>query len=300
MIKKSLAAILSLSVSLSSVCKAETPYYQEHRAFRFQKDDGIVLGANAVIGCAVGAIPSVVQGNKVKKILTDCSQGALGGALIYSGEKAASLSSTPGIGWLGHGLTSLGASIRENVAVGDGMLDRISYNLGPVKFTHGKKNARKDKNFNWHILPGSLIGIITNLANGHEFNANASLYTGNPVFESDSGTKNEGYALGNVTTIRRHFDYKRNDGRGYSKFHIPESKKTNTFNHEQVHANQYREFGSLEIALRQSEIYSSLSDTAHLALGPDLAVVSLFYLSTPLKERQKPMELVPYGLVKKN
>ena len=155
------AAALALFPSKSN---AEQPYYSHPRQIEFNDADAVVLGVNAGIGCAFSVVPSIVRKNKISKVLEDCLKGVLAGTVIYAGEKAASHSSTPGLGWAAHILVGDGVSMRENLALGNGLFDRLAYDIGPVRVSLGTKEANSGKNVQWHLLPGSLVGIAANIA----------------------------------------------------------------------------------------------------------------------------------------
>ncbi len=98
------AAALALSPSKS---KAEPVYYNNPHQIEFGEADAVVLGVNAGIGCAFGVVPSLVRKRRASRVLEDCLKGVLAGTFIYAGEKAASHSSTPGMGWAAHILMAM-------------------------------------------------------------------------------------------------------------------------------------------------------------------------------------------------
>ncbi len=288
---------LLFSSFLSRDAAAEV-YEQPSNQIRWSSSDAVVLGANAAIGCAIGAIPSAVRKENVLEVLENCVQGALGGSLIYAGQKAASVSyNRPGVGWLAHSLVAAGASVRENVAAGQGALDRIAYDLGPLRLSVGKKEANGGKKLQWYLLPGSLTGIAYNLAKENHLDVKSSLYHGNFIFVAEVGDKlgRGGAAFGNTTTISQSVELK--SSRGLVRYPASEHNKKVYHNHEQVHAVSYREFGTLDLALRESATYQKIMDEYHLSLGSDLLFFGTTLAFSFLPHDSHPMELVPTALV---
>ncbi|MDO8656141.1 MAG: hypothetical protein Q7K45_02805 [Nanoarchaeota archaeon] len=273
------AAALALFPSKSN---AEQPYYSHPRQIEFNDADAVVLGVNAAIGCAFGVVPSIARKNKVSKVLEDCLKGVLAGTVIYAGEKAASHSSTPGLGWAAHILVGDGVSMRENLALGNGLFDRLAYDVGPVRVSLGTKEANSGKNVQWHLLPGSLVGIADNIAYRSDWNEKATLYSGTIVFDyyrEDgfllSGSFWGGTTTGNVVTMNHAILRPTENGEIGHLIPLHPDDFTQAYNHEQVHAAQYREYGSLDLVLRLSDIYRRTMDKTHLSLGSDIVAMTL-------------------------
>ncbi len=266
------AAALAL---LPSKGKAEQPYYNNPRQIEFTEADAVVLSVNAGIGCAFAAAPSLVKGRKTTHTLENCLKGMLAGTFIYAGEKAASHAGTPGMGWTSHILMGNGASMRENVALGKGLFDRLAYDVGPFRL---EWNARQKNQ--WHILPGSVVGIAANVAYESDWNERATLYSGTIVFDyyRQDGFLNSGQyfgatTTGNVITMNHAIPSRSRPG----EYLAPRSQEdlALAYEHEQVHAAQYREFGSLDVVLRLSEGYRWTMDRTHLSLGSDVVIMAL-------------------------
>ena len=273
------AAALALSPFPS---KAQRPYYYDPHQIELKEADAVVLGVNAGIGCAFGVVPSIVRKNKVSRVLEDCLKGMLAGTVIYAGEKAAAHASTPGMGWAAKILVGDGVSMRENLALGNGLFDRLAYDIGPVRVSLGTKEANSGKNVQWHLLPGSLVGIAANIAYRSDWNEKATLYSGTIVFDYYrkgkfllSEPSFAGITTGNVVTMNHHITAHTEDGGiGYTTPLHPHDF-TQAYNHEQIHAAQYREYGSLDLVLRFSDMYRKSMDTAHVSLGSDIVAMTL-------------------------
>lgn len=179
--------------------------------------------------------------------------------------------------------------MRENAAQGKGMLDEIGYTIGPM-------HLRIGDDFQGYLHPGFFLGMGYGLAAG-SFDSTATLLSGTAVFEIKkrvrvNGTDSAGTSatIGNVVFIDK-------TPQGLQNPSMENMQRI--YGHEQVHAAQYRSFGTLELALRQSESYRTYSDQSHLVHGADVLGFGLFMLSYPLDHNDKPIELVSERLEEK-
>lgn len=269
--------------------------YTSPTPLTFNQADAVVAGANLVIGCAFGAIPSAIRNHNLTEIIADCGKGAVGGSLIYAGEKAASISSQPGLGWIAHTLVSTGSSIQENVAADQEMLNRFSYYLGPLSIGYETKDSG-NKEFRWYIMPTPLIALAAGFLNGDKFNVQASLYNGTSIFDSYKTSTppiispgGYSYTFGNVITIQHQLPT------GTIRVNKPQALKA-ILDHEMVHAVTRRELGIGETALRAIPTYAEFSDTYHLSFGTDLTEFVIGWTTSPLEHNQRPFEWVPHQL----
>ncbi|KKU49747.1 MAG: hypothetical protein UX72_C0046G0006 [Parcubacteria group bacterium GW2011_GWA2_47_10] len=281
---------------LTSEVRAERPYYDSpSKPVQFNQWDGMVLGFNVALGCSMGAIPSLWRGENASKTLEQCAKGSIGGTLIYAGEKAASYSTTPGIGWAAHGLVAVGSSVRENVAQNYDLFERVAFDLAFMRLSIGSQRSNHGSTFQAYALLGPFAGIWANLAQGNSLNWQASLYNGNLIFEAtkeqylySENNEEASYGIANVITIRRE-GYKLRNG---TKVHYDHNAEYNakSLEHEQIHAVMYREFGSTDVLLEEWQKYDWFKQRFHLSLGGDLGYATIVGISAPFPHHQRASE----------
>ncbi len=166
--------------------------------------------------------------------------------------------------------------MRENVALGKGLFDRLAYDVGPLRLSMGEKHANAGKNVQWYLLPGSLVGLAANIAYRSDWNEKATLYSGTIVFDYYRKGDFLGYdtiwvgrATGNIVTMNHAVPYNAS-----TQYYDPEGQKafSDAYNHEQVHAVQYRELGSVDLLLQMSEKYRRVENTLHVNISSDLVI----------------------------
>jgi len=226
------------------------------------------------------------RGENTSKTLEQCAKGSIGGTLIYAGEKAASYSTTPGIGWAAHGLVAIGSSVRENVAQDYDLFERVAYDLAFMRLSIGSERSNHGSIFQAYALLGPFAGIWANLAQGNSLNWQASLYNGNLIFEATeeqyfrpNDNDEQSYGIANVITIRRE-GHKYRDGKRADDYHADQEDLARSLEHEQIHAVMYREFGSVDVLLEEWEKYNRLKQRFHLSLGGDLGYAAIVGIST--------------------
>jgi|SRR3989338_4555000 len=292
----SLCAMLLSTFVLTSEVRAERPYYDSpSKPVQFNQWDGMVLGFNVALGCGMGAIPSLWRGDQVSKVLEQCAKGSLGGTFIYAGEKAASYSTTPGIGWVAHGLVAVGSSVRENAVQNYDMFERMTYDLAFMRLSMGSERSNHGSTFQAYALLGPFAGIWANLAQGNTLNWQASLYNGNLIFEATEdqylhpGSGVGAYTVANVATLPRERT-RISERKKVDYYYSSQEEIARSFEHEQIHAVMYREFGSADVLLEEWEKYSWFKQRFHLSLGGDLSYAAIVGISAPFSHSQRTSE----------
>lgn len=283
-IRSTLSALLFSLFCLRAQAK---PYYDYDTSLQFREADAVVAGVNAGIGCAFGAVPALIRNRGIRAVAENCLEGMVAGSFIYVGEKAASLANNPGLGWTGHAFVGLGASMRENIARGYNPFSRVTYDLGPLRLSAGAPEANAGKVLQWYLLPGSIAGIVANLAYGNKWNPRATVYSGTIVFDAyrEGDFVGDdlfvGKVIGNVITMNHAIGMYDLQGRIF--YYAPGNLKVFAlvYAHEQVHAVQNRAWGSVDLVLRLSERYQRFIECTRLDFSSDIGVSAAFVASAP-------------------
>lgn len=291
-IKIGLAAIVAALTISTTPARAEETYYSTDTGLRYTYADTAVLTANAGLGCIVSALPAALRGRKVSTVGANCLKGIVAGGITYGGLKLASISSYGGMGWLGHNLVDLGTSMQENMARGYRALDRVAYDIGPLRLAIGTHQANDGSFLRMYVLPGSVVGVLVNTFEGNDFNEKASLYNGTLVYDSYSkdGILRDTYAAGhtwsNVITMRHRIPTRNGNREVVYRDAANTKEMAKAFNHEQVHATQYRQWGLMDVALQNSDSYNWLRNKARLDFSSDAGLMSMLALSRPFPEKE--------------
>ena len=147
----------------------------------------IVFGTNILFNCVKVGITSYMDKNGIIK---GCAKGALAGTIMSTGEYIATFAGTPTgeikttakgnplLGAIGKLTNDLGVSIADNVMRNEDMLRQYQTELGPLTLTF-RDSIIPHPSFT--ITP--IVGIISNIAQKHEFDYKLSMAYLTPVFK---------------------------------------------------------------------------------------------------------------------
>lgn len=212
-----IALVPATAKSGNDVEEFNTQYAPKHIQWSIDHKDearALVFGMNILFNCAKAGVISRM--NK-QNLLDGCIKGAMGGAIMSTGEYIATFAGTPTgeiettkkgnplLGAVGKLTNDLGVSIVDNVMRGEGMLSQYQTELGPLTLTF-KDSIIPHPSFT--LTP--VVGMISNVVKGHEFDQKLSLAYLTPVFRMnlvkgdlgvDTGEMQvyyAGYSIGNV------------------------------------------------------------------------------------------------------
>lgn len=151
------------------------------QAGRYPQFDGWTearfLGWNALVGGVTAGLVAGVRGDPLVPALV---AGAGGGALIYAGKRIA-VDMSPGAGFLGRQVASVGGSMVGNAVAGRGGLDRVAFAFGPVRAYIGSEVAGVD----WRLDVPAAAAAAWGLARGASLDVAESLSSGAVVLRGD-------------------------------------------------------------------------------------------------------------------
>jgi hypothetical protein len=220
----------------------------------------LVYSVNALgNGLACGIAAAV----KKRNVLKDTLKCLLAGSIQYAGLEAA-MYDAPGLPGLALRAVETGTSMVDNTLAGRGLFEHLHYSLGPALIQLDLHRNRTD--LYWEVLP--LVGIVRNVAKGHEFSFTDSISYQVPVFTRTPTAEDNfgGEAIGNVLM----YEHTR-EGRV-----TPIQKAERS--HEFAHVLQYVRLRPMQRAMPRP--LRSLEEKIHLRTGEDLTFMAL---SAPLR-----------------
>lgn len=241
---------MGLKEKIASLCLAGLLGLAGTAKADFKKEQGIVLGGNMATSCLISGIGSRYH---KKGFLKGCSKGLFAGAVMYGGKEIARHTEYEGIPFLGKIVHSAGVSMRDNVSKGDNIFSRYQMDFGPVLFSVDKKN------FDAYLLPGSLAGLVYNVASGNEFDMEKTLSFGTPIFNFNRDKNAE-----NMAGVEDVIGLTKANNVGIADYDVA--------GHELTHALQYREGTWLDHIIESESLLGGLK---YIKLGPDAQLILL-------------------------
>jgi len=261
---------------------------ESNPALTFGWQDGAVLGFEMASSCFVGGLGIGARHNP-RSFWKGCAQAMLiAGPLMYAGKKMMAYAGYyDGLAYPAQAVHSLGASMRDNIAEGSGLLDRYQYNVGPAQLSFGNSRYNGGRYINVNFMPVPVAGLIYAVIDGH-FDARTSLKMGMPVFrgnlklaEENNGGSLGGLTLGNVILLKD-----------------TSSDLRSVVGHEGIHALDYRELSVME-GVFENRFYGKkmkkFTGDLHLKLGADTVALGLQIFGV-VPHDYRPYEFIPMAL----
>lgn len=247
-----------------------------------QKDLAVSAGSMAAFGCLKSGIGATMHD---QSFVSGCLYGVgSAGLMVGANMLMAEAPYTPGYGPIAKVLNDVGASVQDNVMLGNGPFSSFVTMVGPVTV-----NISKEVRFSWNIT--SAVGILSALSmKQYKFDIKYSLATLNPIFKTrklhcvrdSNGNGYHGITLGN--TILRSANIQYLKGGRFS------------LSHELIHTLQFRRIYSFTHLSNKFDWISPIQKYGHWDISQDIMNLLLFAPSViPSVYNIHPLELEAYA-----
>ncbi|MBI4370575.1 MAG: hypothetical protein HY547_10150 [Elusimicrobia bacterium] len=249
----------------------------------FGMADLAFLGLHMASSCLFGGIGTADHG---RRFVDGCLGGAVAGSLIYAGDKMGAYSPYYlGLAYAAKAVGSLGASMRDNLFLGYGMLDRYQFDIAGVRLSIGKPETNGGRRLDYFFLPSAIAGSMYAVASGAQWDPMWSLKLGTPVYWGNLDELTDGANLESATgfslptiVLNENFD----------------GDPSDVLSHEFIHTQQYRQASFMD-AVFEGKLYGDMFSKYHLKIGAEaLGTVMLPFAALPHDSR--PNEIEPEAL----
>ncbi len=251
--------------------------------FKLGWEDAAVAGFHVASSCLISGFGAV---SNHKNFGIACLGGAGAGTLLYAGSKLGTFAGYyAGVGYGAKGITSLGASIRDNLAQGIGPFSRFQYDLAFLRLSIGDAKSNDGMTVNYYVLPAPIISSAYAWGSGARWDTETSLKLGTPVYRGDVGaieqnSNNKEAIAFSMPTIIVNENYT--------------GEERDVLGHEFIHTLNYREMSWID-AVFENHVYGDRFSKYHLKLGGEIGAAAMapFLL---LEHNSRPQEMLPEAL----
>lgn len=227
--RSALVSLLALGVPLTSMAAPQSDDLcvgqpcvvpRPPMSAREPPSEGRFVAVNVLLGGLTGGIQGWFRGHSIVRAF---AKGAVGGGVTYYGKRMVAEDRPV----LGRQVAATGASMVANAGAGRGIVDRLTFPLGPALLDVDATGSG-EHGVRWNLA--TVVAIAYAVSHGEmSFDWRASLQTGSPVFQYVGGDPWQGRHMAGVVLLNQRY---------IDRWSTSDAHRRQVLSHEQIHVIQ--------------------------------------------------------------